>query len=85
MRWSWAATSTSPVPSISVVPNTLSDPEWLILVLVLIGHQRLGPGRCGCGWREIPNSHARHVADTYAQMLDDAARRDSQPAAAGAE
>jgi hypothetical protein len=47
-----------------------------MLVLVLIGHQRLAPGRCGCGWREPGQSHARHTADTYAQMLANATWRD---------
>jgi hypothetical protein len=56
-----------------------------MLVLVLIAHQRLAPGRCGCGWRQPADSHARHVADTYAQMVDNAACRDQQrPARAGA-
>jgi len=54
-----------------------------MLVLTLIGHQRLSPGRCGCGWT-AGDSHARHVADTYGQMLATAERRD-QPAAAGAQ
>ena len=65
--------------------NALSDPEWLMLVLTLIGHQRMSPGRCGCGW-SAGDSHARHVADTYGQMLATAARRDQPwPAQAGLE
>jgi hypothetical protein len=61
-----------------VAADALSDPEWLMLVLVLIGHQRLAPGRCGCGWREPEHSHARHIADTYAHMIANAAWRDQR-------
>lgn len=40
-----------------------------ILVAVLVYHQRLDIGRCGCGWNELGASHAEHVADIYEDTI----------------
>ena len=47
----------------------MGDDERNVLLQVLIYHQRLDIGSCGCGWSVLGASHAEHVADVYEDAL----------------
>jgi hypothetical protein len=40
-----------------------------VLVQVLVYHQRLNAGACACGWGQIGESHAEHVAEVFEMEL----------------
>lgn len=40
-----------------------------VLVDVLVYHQRLDAGHCGCGWSVLGASHAAHVAEVYEESI----------------
>jgi len=48
----------------------MTDHERQVLVEVLVYHQRLDIGCCGCGWSVLGASHAEHIADVYEQSIE---------------
>lgn len=48
----------------------------VVLVDVLVAHQRHGSRTCLCGWDFLGMSHPEHVADAYEQAISRAERRD---------
>lgn len=54
-------------------PTTHCERE--VLVPVLVYHQRMDDTGCACGWRELGESHAEHIADVYEMAVQ---HRDDQ-------
>lgn len=54
-------------------PTTHYERE--VLVSVLVYHQRMDDTGCACGWRELGESHAEHIADVYEMAVQ---HRDDQ-------
>lgn len=40
-----------------------------VLVEVLVYHQRKNITSCACGWSQLGESHAEHIADVYEQSV----------------